>query len=457
MHGFSIMVIIFAKIFALLCVLLLYGILPSTQAEKHSLYYIYTVLSKPVNLSGIYEFTAVGLLDDTQIDYYNSEEKRKIPKQQWMKEKLQEDYWERGTQSRKSKEEWFNVSVKILRNRMNQSESDLHVLQWRHGCEVEQQGDEVKFLKGIDEYSYDGENFLSFDIKKSRWVAAVDAALPTKRKWYYKPELKQISKAYLETKCVDWLNKFREYGDEELRKTSPPDVHLFAKRYIKYKTKLKLTCMATGFYHKDLMMNITKNHISLPEHEIESTGIRPNHDGSFQMSKSVEIKEGDERADYYCLVSHKSLKEPIINKWDGKCWDCLPEIPTGAMIGFVIGAELVLAAFCFLFFKWINGRESIGEISDVNIPVPEQLLKVLNELDSDNKKRFKWHLKQRGSVSASFLENADNMAVVDQMVNSFTPNGALMLTVDILKMMKQNHLAEQLIQYLNSDVNIKLI
>ncbi|ROL41337.1 H-2 class I histocompatibility antigen, Q10 alpha chain [Anabarilius grahami] len=317
-------------------------------SEKHSLYYIYTALSKPVDLPGIYEFSAMGLLDDTQIDYYNSKEKRK-----WMKEKMQEDYWERGTQSRKSKELWFDLSVNTLMNRMNHSESDLHVLQWRHGCEVEQEGDEVKFLNVIDEYGYDGKDFLSFDDRESKWVAPVVAAQKTKRKWDSKTKLNQNSKGYLNTTCVGWLNKFREYRDEKLRKKSPPDVHMFAIRYIKYKTKLKLTCMFTGFYHKDLMMKIRKNNTSLHEDVIESTRIRPNHDGSFQMKKSVEIKEGDERADYDCLMSHKSLKEPIIHKWDGKCWDCPPETPTGAVTGFVIG--VVLAAFVFLFFCFSKG------------------------------------------------------------------------------------------------------
>uniref|UniRef100_A0A673LQD9 MHC class I-like antigen recognition-like domain-containing protein n=1 Tax=Sinocyclocheilus rhinocerous TaxID=307959 RepID=A0A673LQD9_9TELE len=91
----------------------------------------------------------MGLLDGRQIDYYNSDGQRKIPKQQWMKEKMQEDYWEKGTQSRKSKEQWFNVNVDILMKRMRHNESDLHVLQWRHGCEVEWEGDEVKFSQGI--------------------------------------------------------------------------------------------------------------------------------------------------------------------------------------------------------------------------------------------------------------------------------------------------------------------
>ncbi|XP_048052574.1 uncharacterized protein LOC125272055 [Megalobrama amblycephala] len=299
------------KIFTLLCVFLLYGTLPSIQAEKHSLYYIYTALSKPVDLPGIYEFTAMGLLDDTQIDYYNSKEKRKIPKQQWMKEKLKEDYWEKGSQSRKSKEQWFNVNVHIIMDRMRHDNSDLHVLQWRHGCEVEQEGDEVKFLKGISEYGYDGENFLSFDIKEAQWVTFIDAAIPTKRKWDNVPILNQFTKGYLEKECVDWLNKFREFGDEKLRNGSSPDVHVFEQKNTNDETKLKLTCLATGFYPKDVMVTIRKYNTSLPEDEIESTGIRPNHDGSFQMRKSVEIK-GKEKDEYDCFVSHKSIKEPII-------------------------------------------------------------------------------------------------------------------------------------------------
>uniref|UniRef100_A0A8C1S2J2 Immunoglobulin C1-set domain-containing protein n=1 Tax=Cyprinus carpio TaxID=7962 RepID=A0A8C1S2J2_CYPCA len=281
---------------------------------KHSLYYIYTALSKPVDQPGIYQFTAMGLLDDREIDSYNSKEQKKIPRQQWMKEKMQEDYWEKGTQSRKSKEQWFNVNVDILMKRMRHNESDLHVLQWRHGCEIEKQGDEVKFSKGIDEYSYDGENFLSFDDKESQWVASVDAALPTKRKWDNVPILNQYTKGYLEKECVDWLNKFREYEDLKLRNGSPPDVHVFAKRSFSDKTKLRLTCLATGFYHKDTFLTIRKYCSPLPEDELESTGIRPNHDETFQLRKSVEISE-DEKADFDCFVAQRTLKGPIIVRW----------------------------------------------------------------------------------------------------------------------------------------------
>ncbi len=95
--------------------------------------------------------------------------------------------------------------------------------------------------------------------------------------------------------------------------SAPPDVHVFVRKSSD-ESKLKLTCMATGFYAKDMVMAIRKYSTSLPEYEVESTGIRPNHDGTFQLRKSVDTQE-DEEADYDCFVSHKSMKEPVIVKW----------------------------------------------------------------------------------------------------------------------------------------------
>ncbi|XP_049328699.1 uncharacterized protein LOC111190568 [Astyanax mexicanus] len=297
------------------CVLLLNAVFISTLTEKHSLFYIYTGLSKDVDLPGIHQFTALGLLDDREIDYYNSKEQKKIPKQSWMMEKMQEDYWEKGTQSRKSKEQWFKVNVEILMQRMNHSNTDLHVLQWRHGCEVEESNGEVKFLRGISEYSYDGSDFLYFDYENMRWIAAVPQAEPTKRKWDNETIVNQDAKRYLEKECVDWLIKFMEYGKETLRKHSPPDVHAFAKKSVQDPKKVSLTCLATGFYPKDVELSVRKFGTSIPEHLITTSGIRPNDDGTYQLRKSVEIN-GDDPADYDCCLTHSSLTEPVMKKWD---------------------------------------------------------------------------------------------------------------------------------------------
>uniref|UniRef100_W5KCI6 Ig-like domain-containing protein n=1 Tax=Astyanax mexicanus TaxID=7994 RepID=W5KCI6_ASTMX len=281
--------------------------------ERHSLYYIYTTLSKDLDLPGIYEFTALGLLDDREIDYYNSKEQKKIPKQSWMMEKMQEDYWEKGTQSRKSKEQWFKLNVDILMQRMNHNNTDLHVLQWRHGCEIDESNGEVKFLNGISEYGYDGSDFLSFDRMTMTWIAPVPAAIITKQKWDGVAILNQYNKGYLEKECVDWITKFLKFRKESEQKAAPLDVHVFAKPSVSDSSKLTLTCLATGFYPKDATVIWRRSSSPLSEDLITSSAVRPNDDGTYQLRKSVEIL-GAEKDQYECYVTHRTLKEPVIKK-----------------------------------------------------------------------------------------------------------------------------------------------
>ncbi|XP_053497473.1 major histocompatibility complex class I-related gene protein-like isoform X1 [Ictalurus furcatus] len=300
-------------------------------SDRHQLYYTYTALSKPIKLPGIYEFTALGMLDDRELDYYTSETQAKIPKQDWMREKMPQDYWEKGTQSRKSKEQWFKVNVDILMERMGHNKTDLHVLQWRHGCEIDEDTDgNIKFVSGVDEYSYDGTEFLSFDEVNSRWIAPVPAAQPTKRKWDEVPILNQYTKGYLEKECVDWLKKFMEYGKEELKKYSPPKAYISAKPSVTDPSKYTLSCLATGFLPPDAKMCLRKSRTSLPEHLVKSSGIVPNGDGTYQLRSHTDIVM-DTTVVYDCYITQSALDKPIIIEWVFK-------EESSVNIGIIIGA-----------------------------------------------------------------------------------------------------------------------
>uniref|UniRef100_A0A3B1IDX7 Ig-like domain-containing protein n=1 Tax=Astyanax mexicanus TaxID=7994 RepID=A0A3B1IDX7_ASTMX len=292
---------------------------------NHFLYYIYTGLSKDLNLKGVYEFTALGLLDDREIDYYNSKEQKKIPKQSWMMEKMQEDYWEKGTQSRKSKEQFCTVIV------------NLFGLNLRSSCSS------VENWLGISEYSYDGSDFLSFDYENMRWIAAVPQAEPTKRKWDN------------ETICVDWLIKFMEYGKETLRKHSPPAVYGFAKKSVSDSKKVSLTCLATGFYPKDVDLSVRKFGTSIPDHLITTSGVRPNEDGTYQLRKSAEIS--DDPTDYDCNVHHSTIEEPAIKKWAN------PKTGSGLVLigGVAVGVIVILLIVLAVLFFVLRTRRRNGE------------------------------------------------------------------------------------------------
>ncbi|XP_035285732.1 major histocompatibility complex class I-related gene protein-like isoform X1 [Anguilla anguilla] len=326
-------------------ILTLFCVFGTVLGEIHNLHYIYTALSKPISQPGVYQFAAMGILDDRPIDIYNSEEKVKKPLQTWMKEHNEKDYWEKGTQSRRSKEQWFDVNVKILMERMHQNKSDVHILQWMHGCRVEKTTDgKLKFQEGFDQYGYDGENFLSFDSENMAWVAPVRAAESTKKKWDNVPILSQYTKGYLQTDCVHWLEKFLKYQELDFKTFSRPEVHLFSKKSTSpdYRT---LVCLATGFYPKDVSVNILKDGAPLAESDgVASSGVRPNgeHKETYQLRKSLEIKASD-TSKYSCRIHHRTLQSPIEESWDGKCHNCDGD-NTGAIVGGVVVLLIVLAA-----------------------------------------------------------------------------------------------------------------
>ncbi|CAL8365887.1 unnamed protein product, partial [Arctogadus glacialis] len=181
--------------------------------EVHSLIYIYTAFTRPVRLPGIHEFSAIGVLDGQPIDYFDSDTQEKVPREDWMKERLDKEYWDKGTISRQTKQQWFKDNLKIVTDRLGKNDTVNHVLQWRHGCEVNTEGPERK-LSGIDQYSYDGDDFLSFDSDNKQWVAPMFGAMPTKRKWDGIQQLNDYTDGYLHNECVQWLETFLKYRKE---------------------------------------------------------------------------------------------------------------------------------------------------------------------------------------------------------------------------------------------------
>ncbi|KAL3984451.1 hypothetical protein ACER0C_016076 [Sarotherodon galilaeus] len=316
--------------------LVLVGTGLTVNSETHSLHYIYTAFSKPVSLPGIHEFTAMGLLDKRMIDYFDSEHQVKVPKQEWMRENLPADYWDKGTQSRKSKQQWFKVNIGILMERMRQNDSaSPHVLQWMHGCEGETQPDgTLRFVRGMNMYAYDGNDFLSFDDTNGVWVAHSPEAQPTKRKWDGVQVLTEFTKGYLENECIDWLSKFVTYEQQQLQTASPPDVFVFAKK-AKVQTNLILTCLATGFYRKDIIMKIRRNgRVLTADDGLTSSGLLPNNDETFQRRDHVEILKSD-LSKFSCEVIHEATGVDVTKTWE-------PEIPSQVHFKYSVLLFLVL-------------------------------------------------------------------------------------------------------------------
>ncbi|XP_067296576.1 NACHT, LRR and PYD domains-containing protein 3-like [Pseudorasbora parva] len=85
----------------------------------------------------------------------------------------------------------------------------------------------------------------------------------------------------------------------------------------------------------------------------------------------------------------------------------------------------------------VNQRRNMASVKKL-------LVKSLKHLTKDDLKLFQWHLKINEHIPASEMENADVLHTVDKMVARLGPEEAVKITVDMLREMDQNNLAEEL-------------
>uniref|UniRef100_A0A9J8CUA9 Ig-like domain-containing protein n=1 Tax=Cyprinus carpio carpio TaxID=630221 RepID=A0A9J8CUA9_CYPCA len=193
------------------------------------------------------------------------------------------------------KREWLQINLSSLRHMRNENrtnDTDLHILQWRHGCAAECHSNGlVTFLQGTDEYAYNGET-LTFNLSK-HWKPLVhEHGIIWNRE----------SVSRLERKCVETLTSLSELQREgKFIKKALPDIYFFVKASGSSEQQV-LVCLATGFYPKHVQMEIRRDQTLLPDEQLNSSGIRPNADGSFQLKKSLKILPS-ERSRYQCVVT----------------------------------------------------------------------------------------------------------------------------------------------------------
>ncbi|XP_067230181.1 NACHT, LRR and PYD domains-containing protein 12-like [Chanodichthys erythropterus] len=72
------------------------------------------------------------------------------------------------------------------------------------------------------------------------------------------------------------------------------------------------------------------------------------------------------------------------------------------------------------------------------------LQNILEDLERDNLKKFKSRLKQEGPIKAGKLENADATDIAEIMMECFRAEEAVEITLNILRKINQNQLAEEL-------------
>ncbi|XP_039538409.1 major histocompatibility complex class I-related gene protein-like [Pimephales promelas] len=283
--------------------LIIFIYMPLVYSELHRFLTTYTRISSQ-RFTEIPEFTAVTTLDGEEIDYYDSIIKDLIPRQDWMKEFASTPTWKEYTEIREKLQQIYKISNYVQMERFTQSDG-VHTYQRMHGCEYD---DETGDLQGFDWYGYDGEDFISLDLKENRYIAHVPQAIPTVMKWNNDTAQLISLKQYYNLECVYWLREFLHLSKATFKKTELPEVSLLQKNPDYY-----VECHVTGFLFRDTNISWRKNGQAMSDSvELESRDTLPNEDGTFQRTVALYVRPDEWKKDRYtCVIEHKSLAEPI--------------------------------------------------------------------------------------------------------------------------------------------------
>ncbi|XP_062292065.1 major histocompatibility complex class I-related gene protein-like [Scomber scombrus] len=315
----------------ILVVLVLLG-LHSAAAVIHSLKNLVTGSSQAPNFP---EFVAVGMVDDVQVDHYDSNTRRREPKQDWVNRLIEDDpnFWESPEEILRVHQQLYNDSIGPLMHSFDQT-GGVHILQVMIGCEWD---DETGDVNGSTWIGYDGEDFISFDLKTEKWIARKQQAEIIKQKWDTNRALNAWLTHYIIQRCPYYLKKFVNYGRSSLMRTDLPSVSLLQKT-----PSSPVSCFATGFYPDRAKMFWRKDGEELHEN-VELGEILPNHDGSFQMNVDLDLSSvrPEDWRKYECVFWLSGVNDDIITKLD-KAAIKSNEGPSGFPLGAVIGGVVVL-------------------------------------------------------------------------------------------------------------------
>uniref|UniRef100_A0A3Q2YPN6 Ig-like domain-containing protein n=1 Tax=Hippocampus comes TaxID=109280 RepID=A0A3Q2YPN6_HIPCM len=256
------------------------------------------------------EYWEVTYVDDVEILHFDSNSRKTKAKLDWVDNITAKDpeFWKRENENNIVNEQVSKVNIEIAKEHFNHT-GGVHLIQRMYGCEWDEETGEVD---GWEHYSYDSEDFISFEPRTTRWIAAHPQASITKNK-LDQVGLNEHKKYSLTEICPFFLKNHVINGQDFLMRTELPTVSLLQKT-----PSSPVTCHATGFYPATSALFWRKDDEELHE-DVEMVQLLPNHDGTFQTTAHLRVEvTPDAEGEYECVFQLAGVKEAVVVKLDSR-------------------------------------------------------------------------------------------------------------------------------------------
>ncbi|XP_078272196.1 uncharacterized protein LOC144602948 [Rhinoraja longicauda] len=263
------------------------------HADSHSLIYFST---NSLSLPDLPAFSRVGMLDDLQIDYYDSSLKEVVPRQQWIANGFTAEYWTR-------QKEIADTIQKIVSEQLSgfgvmfgisyfqgiwgctQSESMIHLF--------------VKF--GIQDLAEMDCDLVTMTCSATGIFGFFNNPL------YLQTFFTNAAVQAVKNSCIRDLQEALRLGDAALERKVVPEVTVLKRESMADKGT-SLQCVITPFYPRAI------NATWLRDGQVVSDGMNknllPNQDDTYRMELLIEL-HGQDPKFYSCQVQHSSLSETL--------------------------------------------------------------------------------------------------------------------------------------------------
>ncbi|XDV48806.1 hypothetical protein PO909_018170 [Leuciscus waleckii] len=331
------------------------------NAGSHSLMALLTYI---VGQTPFPEFSAVVMLDDLQIGYYDSTTWKPVYRTNSDSKYHDEEQSDAGVIFQYMYDGMKKRDLYVKKH-LNLTDG-VHVHQRVVGCELlnDDKPGPAHFWSAFDGQSMEE---VTYDLEqndvhlKKQWIIS----------WYqvHQLRIKFLCGNVYHPICIKVLRRYLHLEKNNVMRKVKPRVRLMRKK-LPDAQGLQISCLATGFYPRHINLTLFRDDQPVDDDQITGGQILPNGDGTYQMRKSLvisdeELREGHK---YNCTMKHLNLDNKLdiifaisdTDKYD----------PGGSVILSVVISVLVLMCVAVLIITALiiwRKRHAAGQGSETSL------------------------------------------------------------------------------------------